>query len=221
MGRDVTMSCTHDSVATLEVETMETLRGRIQTNIIYGAIALLPFAILAYIAVQLSEYVSKGIDALNPYIGSNPYFGTGAIVIVTIITLLGICYLFGELVSTQIGSLTFDKIHSKLGDIIPGYEIVTNLMRGLAKKDMSYPPALITLMAPGTAVLGFVMEDEGDAFVTVFIPSAPVLTAGAVHVVERSRVQFIEGTSMGAANCIAQWGLGLKEFRGATVPPLT
>ena len=72
----------------------------------------------------------------------------------------------------------------------------------------------------GTAVLGFVMEDEGDPFLTVYVPSAPIMTAGAIHVVERSRVQLIKGSSMDAANCIGQWGLGLKKFRGLVVPPI-
>jgi uncharacterized membrane protein len=64
------------------------------------------------------------------------------------------------------------------------------------------------------------MEDEGDDYLTVFVPSAPVQTAGAVHLVERSRVQLIKGSSMDAANCVVQWGLGLKKFRGAAVPTL-
>jgi uncharacterized membrane protein len=148
---------------------METLKTRIRTNIIYGAIAL--------------------------------------------------CYLIGALVSTRIGALTFEKVQSKLGEMIPGYEIITNLLRGVARKEMSYPPALINLAAPGTAVLGFIMEDGGDPYLTVFVPSTPVLTMGFVHVVERSRVKLLERSSMEAANCIGQWGLGLKEFRGGVVPP--
>ena len=199
---------------------METLKTRIRTNIIYGAIALLPVAVFAYIAFELFGYVKKGVEALNPYLGSSSYFGTGGIFILTIIALLGTCYLAGALVSTQIGALTFDKVQRKLGDVIPGYEIVTNLLRGLASKEMSYPPALITLVAPGTAVLGFVMEDEVDDYLTVFVPSAPLLTAGGVYIVDRSRVQLIKGSSMDAANCVGQWGLGLKKFRGTTVPPL-
>jgi len=199
---------------------METLKTRIRTNIIYGAIALLPVAVFAYVAVLLFGYVKEATEALAPYLSSNPYFGTGFILVLTIVALLLICYLFGALVSTQIGALTFDKVQSKLGDIIPGYEIIANLLRGFTGNKMSYRPALITLSAPGTAVLGFVMEDEGDPYLTVFVPSTPVLTAGFVHVVERSRVQLIEGSSMEAANCIGQWGLGLKEFRGAIAPAL-
>jgi uncharacterized membrane protein len=198
---------------------MATLKDRILTDMIYGAIAILPLAVLAYIAFQIFDYVRKVLEVLRPYLGSSPYFGAGIIILVSIITLLGICYLFGALIRTQIGALTFDKIHKKLIEFIPGYEIITNLLRGIATKEMSYPPALITLFAPGTAVLGFVMEDEGDDYLTVFVPSAPVLTAGAIHVVERSRVQTIDGSSMKAAECISKWGRGLKRLRGAKVPP--
>jgi hypothetical protein len=55
---------------------METLKTRIRTNIIYGAIALLPVAVFAYIAFQLFGYVKKGFQVLNPYLGSSPYFET-------------------------------------------------------------------------------------------------------------------------------------------------
>ena len=71
---------------------------------------------------------------------------------------------------------------------------------------------MIRLFGPGTAVLGFVMEDVDDSHVTVFIPSTPVLTVGAVHIVERSRVRMIDGNAKAAAECIGQWGLGMQEF---------
>lgn len=199
---------------------MKTLRSRIRNNIVYGAIALLPIAILVYITIHLFEYMTNAIKTLSPYLGPNPYVEFGAIFIVTMGTLFCICYLVGALISTQIGAVTFGKLNTKLSEAFPVYEVVANLLGSIAGKEISYPPALITLSAPGTAVIGFVMEDEGDAFLTVFVPNTPLLSVGAIYVVERSRVQLIDGSSMGAANCIAQWGLGLKKFRGASVPPL-
>jgi len=199
---------------------MKGLASRIRTDIIYGAIALMPVAILVYILVKLFGFLKKILEPLAPYLGTNPYFGTGLLFAATVFTLLGLCYLFGVLFKTQIGALLFEKVKSILSENIPGYAIITNLMSGIAEDKMSFPPALVTLLAPGTAVLGFVMEDEGDSYLTVYIPSAPVMTVGAIHVVERSRVQLINGSSMGAANCIGQWGLGLKKFRGLVVPPL-
>ncbi len=56
------------------------------------------------------------------------------------------------------------------------------------------------------------MEDDGRPYVTVFVPSTPVMTVESIHVVERSRVQPIEGTAKDAAECVGQWGLGMKEL---------
>lgn len=198
---------------------MNSLASRIRTNIIYGAVALLPLAVLVYVLAQLFGFLKALSEPLAPYLGTYPYLGTMLLIIVTVFMLVVFCYLVGALVSTQIGVLSFEKFERRLRDIIPGYEIITNLVRGIAGDKITYPPALVTLMAPGTAVLGFVMEDDGDPYLTVFVPTAPIMTAGAIHLVERSRVQLIERSSMDAANCITQWGLGLKKFRGDTTPP--
>ncbi len=199
---------------------MNTFASQVRTNIIYGAIALLPVAALIFILVKLFGIMEKLSEPLSPYLSTNPFFGTVLLIALTIFTLLGLCYLFGVLVNTQLGALSFEKVESRIRDIIPGYEIITSLLRGIAGDKMSYPPALITLFAPGTAVLGFIMEDDGDPYLTVFVPTAPVMTAGAIHVVERSRVQLLEGSSVDAANCVTQWGLGLKKFRAASQPPV-
>ncbi len=198
---------------------MEELQSRIRTNIIYGAIALLPVAALVYILIKLFGFLETLAEPLSPYLGTYPLLKTVLLLGLTLFTLLALCYLFGALINTQLGALSFEKLETRLRDNIPGYQIVANLLRGIAGKEMSYPPALITLSAPGTAVLGFIVEDEGDPYLTVYVPSAPVLTAGAIHVVERSRVQMIEGSSPEAANCVTQWGLGLKKFRGSVAPP--
>ncbi len=192
----------------------------IRTNIIYGAIALLPVAALGFILVKLFGFLKKLSEPLSQFLSTNTYLDTALLIALTIFTLLAFCYLFGALVNTQIGALSFDKVEKQARNIIPGYDIIASLLRGIAGNEMSYPPALVTLFAPGTAVLGFVMEDEGDPYLTVFVPTAPVMTAGAIHVVERSRVRLIEGSRMDAAKCVTQWGVGLKTFRGATTPPM-
>ncbi len=200
---------------------MNALASRIRTNIIYGAIALLPVAGLIYILFKLFGFLKKLSEPLAPYLSSNSYLATVLLIALNLVILLAACYLFGALINTQLGALSFERIDKRAREFIPGYEIIAGLLRGIASHKKSYPPALVTLSGPGTAVLGFVMEDEGDEYLTIFVPSAPVITAGAIHIVERSRVQLIDGSSIEAANCVTQWGLGLKKFRGGFVPQAT
>lgn len=197
---------------------MTTPKSRIRNNLIYGAIALLPLLVLAYVVFKVYGLVKNGAVAVAPVLGESSLYGTGVILVMTVAGLVLLCFIMGALVNSQLGAKTFEKVQSKFGDIVPGYEIVTNLMRSVAENDNAYPPALITLFAPGTSVLGFVMEDSGDSHVVVFVPSTPVVTVGAVHVVERSRVRMIDAKSRDAAECIGQWGLGVRELLQGAEP---
>ena len=198
---------------------MKHIISRIRTNIFYGAIALLPVVVLAFIIFKLFEILQKLLDGLSPYLSTSSLLGIGLLLLVTILTLLSLCFLFGVFVNTGIGALLIKRMSTGLSENIPGYNIISNLMSGMAGGKMSYPPALITLFAPGSASLGFVMEDVGGEYLTVFIPLAPIMTVGAIHLVERNRVQLIEGSSINAANCVTQWGMGLEKFRGTVEPP--
>jgi uncharacterized membrane protein len=198
---------------------MKDIISRIRTNIFYGAIALLPVVVLAFIIFKLFEILQKLLDGLSPYLSTSSLLGIGLLLLVTILTLLSLCFLFGVFVNTGIGALLIKRMSTGLSENIPGYNIISNLMSGMAGGKMSYPPALITLFAPGSASLGFVMEDVGGEYLTVFIPLAPIMTVGAIHLVERNRVQLIEGSSINAANCVTQWGMGLEKFRGTVEPP--
>lgn len=193
---------------------------RIRTNILYGAIALLPLAALGYILVKLIGFLKKISEPLAPYVGlDHPYLGTLVLILAGVVVLLVICFLFGAIINTQLGAVSFKRIDARLRAVVPGYEIISNVLIGIAGNQLSYPPALITLDSPGTAVLGFVMEDDDAPHVTVFVPSAPLVTAGAIYVVERSRVLLLERSSVEAANCITQWGIGLHRLRGVNAPP--
>ena len=96
---------------------MNTFASRVRTNIIYGAIALLPVAALIFILVKLFGIMEKLSEPLSPYLSTNPFFGTVLLIALTIFTLLGLCYLFGVLVNTQIGALSFEKVESRIRDL--------------------------------------------------------------------------------------------------------
>jgi uncharacterized membrane protein len=99
---------------------------------------------------------------------------------------------------------------------IPGYEIISNALKGFAEKKTAYRAALVRLYGPGTGVLGFVMEENDNGSVTVFVPAVPALTLGALHVVDRERVTMLEAGSIDVTNCISQWGIGSRKIVGRT-----
>ena len=62
------------------------------------------------------------------------------------------------------------------------------------------------------------MEENQNGVLTVFLPSAPALTVGSLHVVERDRVTFLDASTVDVANCISQWGIGSQKVLGDVRP---
>ena len=67
-------------------------------------------------------------------------------------------------------------------------------------------------------MLGFVMEENDNGSVTVFVPAVPTLIMGALHIVSRERVTMLEFGSIDVSNCICQWGIGSKKILVNTHP---
>ena len=188
---------------------MKPAKSRIRNNLIFGAIALLPLLIIAYAFYKVHGVTQKAATAIAPVLGDSALYGTGVIFLMTLLSLLLLCFVLGALVTSRFGASVFNKVQSAFGHVIPGYDVVTNLMRGVAGGKNAYPPALVSLFAPGSSVLGFVMEDNGGPCLTVFVPSTPVATVGTLHIVERDRVQMLNVSSKDAAECVTQWGIGM------------
>ncbi|MEE9586459.1 MAG: hypothetical protein V3V97_00350, partial [Hyphomicrobiaceae bacterium] len=51
---------------------------------------------------------------------------------------------------------------------------------------------------------------------TIFVPSAPMMTIGQIHMVKRQNVRLIEGSTIEAANCLSQWGVGMHDYLRGT-----
>ncbi|MDJ0513989.1 MAG: DUF502 domain-containing protein [Methyloceanibacter sp.] len=200
---------------------MKPAKSRIRNNLIFGAMALLPLLILGYVFYKVHDVTKKAATAVAPVLGDSTLYGTGVILLMTVLGLMLLCFLIGALVTSRAGARAFNRVQSTFGDIVPGYKIVTNLMRGVAGNEKAYPPALVSLFAPGTSVLGFVMEDTGGPYLTVFVPSTPIITVGGVHIVERDKVQVMDASSREAAESIGQWGLGMAALLRQEKPAIS
>jgi uncharacterized membrane protein len=181
----------------------------VKTKLIYGAIVIGTIAVIIIVLVKLVEIQEKVAKA----VGLHSTFGASLAIILSLVLLLAICYGVGVLVHTQLGALSFNKFEKSVLLQIPGYSIISNILKGFAEEQVeSYLPALIQLGQEGTGVLGFVMEKNDNDTITVFVPSVPAITIGSLHIVERKRVTFLEASHLEIVNCITEWGVGSNKF---------
>ena len=191
---------------------MKKSKSVFRTNVIYGLLVLVPAAIIFLLLVKIVEILENMAAPLNLESSTNVVVA----ILLGLLLLLLLCFVVGAFVRTRIGSWSLERLEGKILNQIPGYAIISNMLRGFAEKRTAYPAAMVRLYGPGTAVLGFIMEENENGSLTVFVPSAPALTVGSLHVVDRERVTILEAGFMDVTNCISQWGIGLQNILGTT-----
>jgi len=190
---------------------MKQTKSNFKTNVIYGIIVAFPFAIIFIILEKLVNFL-RGVATL---IGLDSTFAASLAVILAVVFLLIVFYAIGAFMHTKIGSLSFERLEKKIFIQIPGYKIISNMLKGFTEdKIKAYRPALVQLYQPGTSVFCFVMEENDNNSMTVFVPSVPTLTVGSLHVVEPDLVTFLEVKHREIVDCMTEWGIGSNKIVG-------
>jgi uncharacterized membrane protein len=182
-----------------------------RANIVYGLLVLAPLGIVVLVLAKGVEILRAISEPLAAVLGmeSGVFVGASAVVIAALVLVI-FCYLVGSFVRTSVGSWSFEKLEKTLLKEIPGYQIIGNVLKGFAGEDVAqYRAARIDLYGTGSAVLGFVMEELASGEIVVFVPLAPTLTIGAVHVVAADRVRLLE-SAMEVTQSISRWGVGSR-----------
>ena len=191
---------------------MKKTQSVFRTNVIYGLLVLIPSAIILLLLAKIVEILETIAKPLNLQSATSV---VGAIILALLLVLL-LCFVVGAFVRTKLGSWSLERFERTILKQIPGYEIISNVLKGFAEKRTAYRAALVRLYGPGTGVLGFVMEENDNGRVTVFVPSIPTLTVGSLHIVDRERVTMLEAGSIDVTNCISQWGIGSQKILGGS-----
>ena len=182
-------------------------RFPVLANIIYGLLVLIPIAVIFLLVSKLTTFLEKVATPL----GFDKLIVAALAVIVTILLILIVSFVIGIIVRAII---SFDKFENIVLTRIPGYEIVSNVVKGAFNKETAYQPALVQLYGPGTGVFAFVMEEHENGLVTVFVPSSPALTIGSVHVVKKELITLLDASAGDMTGCISNWGTGSDSLVG-------
>ncbi len=192
----------------------------IRTNILYGIVFLVPIAAFILVAYYIFGIWKGVLLPLSNQLGLSTVESRTLAVVMAVAALLIICFVIGYLIRTRFGAWTFEHLEKRFFNQLPGYHIIATMLRGFADKENAYPPALVTLIPNGPAVLAFVVEDRNGPQLTVYVPSAPLITVGQVYLVDRENVKILGGKTIDAVNCMSQWGIGLSDFSKGNSPSL-
>jgi uncharacterized membrane protein len=132
-----------------------------------------------------------------------------------------LCFLIGVGARTGVGRALREHIEKSFLERIPGYAIVRSLTQQVAGEsgDKVWKPALAEI--EDALVPAFIIEEFADGRYTVFVPSVPTPLAGAVYILEQTRVHLLDVPFARALQVISRWGSGAQGLALAVRPPAT
>ena len=102
---------------------------------------------------------------------------------------------------------------------LPGYALFRSLTQRLAgeSEENAWKPVLAEI--EDALVPAFIVEELVDGRFTVFVPSVPTPFAGAVYILSRERVHFVDVPFTQAIKSVSRWGSGSRDLVAAMRKP--
>ena len=190
---------------------MKYAREFVMNALVGGALVVLPL----YLAVLLLLKGMKAVVGLvRPIAMLLPQWMPAENILALLLVLI-VCFVVGVAVRTRTGRAIRGRLEVSLFGRIPGYSTIRGLTQRMAgeSNEDEWQPALAEI--EDALVPAFIIEQLDDGRFTVFVPSVPTPFAGAVYVLNRSRVHPVDVPFKQAIQSISRWGSGSKELVAA------
>jgi len=187
---------------------MKATREFLVNTLVGGVLILLP----VYLAVLLLlKGVKSLVGLLQPIVKMLPDWLPNENLLALLVVLL-LCFVLGALVRTPVGRRVRERVEETFFGNLPGYDTIRSLTRRLAGQgdENEWKPAFAEI--EDALVPAFIVEEHADGRLTIFVPSIPTPFAGAVYILERSRVHSVDVPFAHAVRSISRWGSGSKDL---------
>lgn len=132
--------------------------------------------------------------------------------VLSLLLVLVICFLIGSALHTRLGKVARERAEKGFLERIPGYTLFRSLTQQVAgdNRENVWKPALVEIEE--ALVPAFIIEEFEDGRYTIFVPSIPTPFAGAVYVLDGTRVHPVDVPFTEALKVVSRWGSGAKEL---------
>jgi|SRR5271157_411367 len=187
---------------------MQSLYQFLKTTLIGGLVVLVPVAVSMYI---ISAVIKKVLSVLAPIAKELHVASVGGIAVVelaAVVLVIAACFLFGLMVRTTVGQSLGSWIEEKVLNLLPGYRLIKKVSLQFAGGSEAAHWSPVLIKVGESRQIGFLVEEHSSGEVTVFIPSAPAVSIGAVHLVKAELVEKLDVSMGKVVDCITQLGIG-------------
>jgi uncharacterized membrane protein len=191
---------------------MHSLYQFLKTTVIGGLVVLVPVALSGYIISALIAKVQSVLSPTAKVLHVESVLGTAVVEVAAVLLVVAACFLFGLLVRTATGQTIGSWLEERILHVLPGYQLMKKVSVQFAggSDAAQWKPVLVSLGV--SRHVGFLVEENSSDDVTVFVPFAPTVSIGAVHIVKSELVDKLDAPMGKVFDCITQLGTGSSQL---------
>ena len=179
-----------------------------------GAIVLLPIIILFQRGQWLFGIFKETTQPITALLMNKFAFTEPVALIANLVVIFIIFSVIGMIVRTRMGGSLFEFLESKTLSKIPGYNTVKDIIAQVTgkQKGLFRKVAMIKVGETGVVATGFVVDDLGNDYSSVFIPCGPNPTTGFILHLKNSDITEWKVSVETAMKTIIACGSGSSRF---------
>jgi uncharacterized membrane protein len=190
---------------------MKVFLSFLSTTVIGGLLVLVPVALLVLILDDVLVMVVELVAPLAEMLPVEKLGGESVATLVALALIVAFCFLVGLLARTAIGSRLGGWVEGAVLRRVPAYGMLKTLSqqfagRGTAEQSM-FVPAVLSLPQDSLQLV-YVIEEHGNGFSTVMIPSVPAALAGPLQYVRSERLRKLEVPLARVVQSLQACGIG-------------
>jgi uncharacterized membrane protein len=195
-------------------DKMEKIKSFFKTSVIGGLAVILPAILLFLIFRWLFNWVTDIIQPITNLIIAKGQFNEMVADMLSIIIILGVCFVVGIVIRTKIGQFIQEGLENRLLKMAPGYPTIKSVVMQFMGKEKSpfSSVALVQVFGYETLMTGFITDTHPDGRYTVFVPTGPNPTSGLIFHLPEKYVHPIQVSVEHAMRTIIGCGTGSSEI---------
>ncbi len=187
---------------------MNSLYLFLKATVVGGLVVLVPVAVCSYTIVAAVKTVLTALAPVAKFLQVQSIVGIVAVELVAVLVVVAVCFLFGLLVQTAGGRAIGSWFEKRLFKLLPGYEMIKKISRQFSRGGEEMLGTPVVVKFGDSRQIGFLVEEHPSGEAAVFIPLAPVLSLGSVHIIPAEHAERLNATLSEVADCITKAGFG-------------
>lgn len=181
----------------------------LKSTIIGGLLVLVPLGLLAGI---VAKSIAVARDAIEPALAMLPFKTVGGVSLAVLVAMLGlllVCFLAGLLAQMALTRRLVDSVEQMILSKIPGYALMKSVGENFVGVEETAGRCTLLVKLETSWQIGFLMDTLPDGRKVVFLPDAPNVMVGRLHIFAPEQVEEIMLPISTALKALGGLGIGL------------